>query len=138
LLAWLFPISSPRYPAIASSSHPLAISSSFRKLLGASSFSSSSILAAENSKPRLIASAAFQNYHFRNILKMPVADRMNWDASADQNLLICVIDVFNPSGDQLRAVQAKMTDMGYNCSVKAVSYCSPHSVSHLFPDIIWI
>ncbi|KAK0626151.1 hypothetical protein B0T14DRAFT_94823 [Immersiella caudata] len=52
---------------------------------------------------------------------MPVSDRMTWDATADQTLLCCVIESLNPTGDQLRQIQSKMTDRGYNCSVKAVS-----------------
>ncbi|KAK4214037.1 hypothetical protein QBC37DRAFT_284832 [Rhypophila decipiens] len=48
-------------------------------------------------------------------------DRMTWDHKADHDLLTAMTQELQPTQDQLRAVMARMHEMGYGCTVKAIT-----------------
>ncbi|KAK3371401.1 hypothetical protein B0T24DRAFT_680488 [Lasiosphaeria ovina] len=50
------------------------------------------------------------------------ADRMNWGHHADHDLLTAITQELQPTQEQLRGVMARMHEMGYTCTVKAITY----------------
>ncbi|KAJ4307038.1 hypothetical protein N0V88_000413 [Collariella sp. IMI 366227] len=54
-------------------------------------------------------------------LLIMAAERMTWDHHADHDLLTAITQELQPSQEQLRAVMGRMHDMGYTCSVKAIT-----------------
>lgn len=55
----------------------------------------------------------------------PSNARMTWDHAADHCLLMCMIEVLNPTQENLRLVTEKMHAIGYTCTTKAITYYSP-------------
>ncbi|VBB83811.1 Putative protein of unknown function [Podospora comata] len=47
--------------------------------------------------------------------------RMKWDLQANHDLLLCLVQELSPSQDQLRAVMEQMHELGYTCTVKAIT-----------------
>ncbi|KAK4190257.1 hypothetical protein QBC35DRAFT_471888 [Podospora australis] len=55
------------------------------------------------------------------IITMSETARMNWTHTADHDLLTSIVAVTSPSQDELRQVMVKMHELGYTCTVKAIS-----------------
>ena len=47
---------------------------------------------------------------------------MTWDHPADRDLLGMMAETLVPSQEQLRSVTTGLNQMGYTCTVKAVTY----------------
>lgn len=58
------------------------------------------------------------------------SERMTWDHPTDRDLIGAIADEIAPTQEQLRSVTARLTTLGYSCTVKAVTYWI-HTLHHL-------
>jgi hypothetical protein len=48
-------------------------------------------------------------------------ERMTWDHKADHDLLSSIVQELAPSQEQLRGVMRRMHELGYSCTLKAIT-----------------
>lgn len=57
--------------------------------------------------------------------------KMTWNHEADMALIRAVLEVIPVGSYQIRDIALKMEELGYTCSVKAVSYAKCQQLLHL-------
>lgn len=64
-------------------------------------------------------------------------ERTTWDLQADRDLLASMVSALSPSQDDLQVVRSRMHELGYTCTVKAITYSSRCSCFSFFHSLMF-
>ncbi|KAK5660845.1 hypothetical protein OQA88_12216 [Cercophora sp. LCS_1] len=60
-----------------------------------------------------------------------MSERTSWDEKANHDLLMSLVTVMGPTQENLRQVMVKMHELGYSCTLKAITYLTSRVAQHL-------